>query len=25
MGLNGVISAIGLPIVLTYLRPHLGI
>jgi putative effector of murein hydrolase len=24
MGLNGVISAIGLPIVLTYLRPHLG-
>ena len=25
MGLNGVISAIGLPIVLTYLRPYLGI
>ncbi|MEZ0288016.1 MAG: LrgB family protein [Methylophilus sp.] len=24
MGLNGVISAIGLPIVLTYLRPYLG-
>jgi putative effector of murein hydrolase len=24
MGLNGVISAIGLPIVLTFLRPHLG-
>jgi predicted murein hydrolase (TIGR00659 family) len=24
MGLNGVISAIGLPVVLTYLRPHLG-